>query len=163
MTNRDWAAWSREAKRLMQDRNDVWQREWEIDDGASYRWTLDPPELMFERIQDVLVAHVTVVGTCSQSEGTFLWAWANESMPAAAVRDLDMLRAFGAQHDLTMLIDPEWPAGHGESLEALIVAGRILDAKGTYVDNTGNVTIYFALRGFETRRADSTSRILANT
>jgi len=158
MTDTDWTEWSREAKRLMQDRTDAWQGEWQVNDGTPYRWTLDPPELVFERSRDLLVAHVTVVGTRSQSEGTFLWAWANEAMPDAALADLDQVRAFGAKHELTLVIDAEWPGGHAESLEALMIAARLLDAKGVFVDDTGDVTIYFAIRSFEIRVGESTDR-----
>ncbi|MEC7518638.1 MAG: hypothetical protein VYE22_02175 [Myxococcota bacterium] len=94
------------------------------------------------------------LGTCSRQEGTFLWGWANETMPEAAFRDLERVRAFGEEHDLGLLVDAEWPAGHAEALEALIIAGRLLDAEGVFTDNTGDVTIYFALRGFRARSSD---------
>lgn len=138
----------------MQERNGAWQREWELPTGAPFRWTLDPPELVFQRGAGLLVADITVVGTCSQHEGTFLWGWANETMPEAALRGLDRVRAFGEEHDLGLLVDAEWPAGHAEALEALIIAGRLLDAEGVFTDNTGDVTIYFALRGFRARSSD---------
>ena len=155
MADTDWAAWSRESRRLMQARNDAWLSRWELED-ASFHWTLDPPELVFHRSGDDVVDDIIVVGTCSRHEGTFLWAWANETIPEAAQVGLDEVRDFGAEHDLGILIDAEWPAGHAESLEALIIAGRLLDAEGVFAAGTGDVTTYLAIRAFRARPGGGT-------
>jgi len=151
MTEVDWAAWSREARALMQRRNTEWRSKWQLGDGAAYRWSLEPAELVFPRSDDEVVADITVVGTCSQSEHSFLWGWANDSMPEASVRALSPVRAFGEEHDLGLLREAEWPAGHSESLEALVLAGRLLDAEGVFVDPMDDVTIYFAFHSFRSR------------
>jgi hypothetical protein len=63
------------------------------------------------------------------------------------VRRLHAVRAFGARHGLALLTDPEWTGGRAEGLEMLAVAGRILDAEGTWVDADDDLTLFFLLFG----------------
>jgi hypothetical protein len=68
-------------------------------------------ELSFERDADHVVADLCLVGTASEMAGTFLWAWANDAIPAGAKLGLDAVRSFGTTHDLPLLTTPEWPGG----------------------------------------------------
>jgi hypothetical protein len=52
---------------------------------------------------------------------------------------------------LELLIRPKWPGGRPEGLEMAAVAGRILDADGILVEETGDVTLFFALSNFRRR------------
>ncbi len=146
--NTDWSGWSREAGRLMQERNAAWQERFRLG-GHAYRWHLDPATLRFERESDAVVARVCVVGTASEHEGTFLWSWANEAIPATARLGLEAVREFGARHGLLLLTTPEFKGGRAEGLEVLAVSGRVLDAQGVFVDRKGDVTMFFALMGFD--------------
>jgi hypothetical protein len=90
-------------------------------------------ELSFERDADHVVADLCLVGTASEMAGTFLWAWANDAIPAGAKLGLDAVRSFGTTHDLPLLTTPEWPGGRAEGLEMLAIAGRVQDATGGFV------------------------------
>jgi hypothetical protein len=146
----DWAEWSRQAVAEMSARNEAWLARYELK-GAPYRWHLDTGELVFDRGTHQVVADICLVGTVSECEGTFLWAWANETIPGAAMRGLDVVRRFGASHDLTSLITSEWPGGRPDGLEMLAVAGRIQDASGGFIDKAGDVTMFFTLHRFRVR------------
>jgi hypothetical protein len=52
------------------------------------------------------------------------------------------------EHDLDMLITPALSGGRAEGLEALAIAGRVLDAEGVWVDEAGDLTLFFALFNF---------------
>ena len=103
-----------------------------------------------------VIADICVIGSLSQSEGTFLWAWANEAIPPQARRGLEGVREFGERNALGLLTRPEWPSDAAGGLEAAAVSGRILDARGVWVAPTGDVTLYFALSNFrsEDRRPE---------
>jgi hypothetical protein len=150
----DWGDWSRQAVATMQARNEAWISRFELR-RAPYHWELDTAELVFERAADRVVADICLVGTTSLAEGTFLWAWANDSIPAVARRGLELVRSFGETHDLPLLVTPEWPAGRAEGLEMLAIAGRVQDASGGFVDQKGDVTLFFTLRDFRVRAAGS--------
>jgi hypothetical protein len=147
MDDRDWGAWSAEAVSMMQSRN----REW-IDlhhlAGAPYFWDLNTATIAFDRSSSRVVADLCAIGTVSKVEGTFLWAWANETIPTEAKRGLEKVRAFGLEHDLGLLIMPELAGGRAEGLEALAIAGRVLQADGVWVDERGDVTIFLAMFNF---------------
>lgn len=146
----DWAAWSRESVALLQARNTEWINRFDLAD-APYHWDLDSATLIFQRQTDEVLATVCVVGTTSVHEGTFLWAWANESIPPHAQVGLERVRAFGEENDLGLLVDPEMDGGRAEALEMLAVAARVMDSDGVFIDGSGDVAIFFALSQFRTR------------
>jgi hypothetical protein len=135
---------------MMQERNEAWRSRFNLD-GAPYRWDLGTAELRFERPADEVVADLCLVGTVSELEGTFVWAWDNDAIPAAARRGLEVVRAFGATHDLPRLVTPEWPGGRADGLEMLAVAGRLQDASGGFVDQEGGLLLFFTLHHFRLR------------
>lgn len=145
----DWAAWGREAVRLMQARNDAWQQRFSLTSNR-FRWDIATATLRFEREHDEVIATICLVGTTSLAKGTFLWAWANESVPEVARRGLDRVRAFGEQHGLSLLTRPEFPGARPEGLEMVAVAGRVLDAEGVWIDPGSDVMCYFTLSDFRT-------------
>ena len=128
----DWAQWSREAVKLMQERNRAFVERFAIS-GQSFRWDLEAAQIVFVSGERAVVADLAVVGSTSQVEGTFLWAWANETIPPEARKRMDEVRVFGEGHDLGLLTTAEWPGGRAEGLEMLAVAGRVLDAEGVFV------------------------------
>ena len=127
----DWAEWSRESVHMMQARNAVFVSTFGLE-AAPYRWDLDSALLTFRLGECDVVADLCLVGTTSQAEGTFLWAWANETIPACAVRGLEEVRVFGVTHGLGLLTEPEWAGGRADALEVMAIAGRLLDAAGVF-------------------------------
>jgi len=146
----DWSAWSQEAVQLMQERNGAWIRSNRLE-GCPYEWSLDDARLVFRSEGDEVVSDICVIGSVSRSQGTFCWAWANEAIPSCAQRNLARVREFGKVEALELLIRPEWPGGRPEGLEMAAVAGRILDADGIWIEETGDVTLFFALSNFRRR------------
>ena len=143
----DWAAWSREAGRLMQRRNEAWKAKFGLT-NEPYHWDLDDATIRFTRSNDEVVASLCLVGTTSEHDGTFLWAWANEIIPPAAIQRLGVVREFGDKNDLPLLTEPEHRGSRPEGLEIVAIAGRILDAEGVFIDRAGDVTFFFALMSF---------------
>jgi hypothetical protein len=120
----DWREWSRQAVAEMQARNEEWIRGFSLQ-GAPYRWDLGTAELIFARAGDHVVADICAIGTVSEAQGTFRWTWANDGIPATAMRGLELVRAFGEAHDLPLLITPDWPGSLADGKEMLAIAGRI--------------------------------------
>jgi len=145
----DWSAWSQDAVRLMQERNHAWKAA--VPKGAPYHWSFDNLELVFRCESDDVVSDICVIGSVSKSEGTFCWAWANEAIPPRLQRDLVRVREFGNVWGLGLLIEPQWPGGRAEGLEMAAIAGKILDAEGIWIDETGEVALFFALSNFRRR------------
>ena len=146
----DWGEWSRQAVAAMAARNEAWIARFDLA-GAPYRWDLATAQLRFERDSDDVVADLCLVGTVSLVHGTFLWAWDNDTIPAAAKHGLDVVRAFGATHDLPRLVTPEWPGSRADGLEMLAVAGRVQDASGGFIDREADTLFFFTLHRFRVR------------
>jgi hypothetical protein len=131
----------------MQERNHAWMRDYGLQ-RCQYDWSLDKAQLLFRCSDDEVVADICVIGSVSETEGTFLWAWANEAIPHQARRGLETVREFGDSNVLELLTKPEWPGGQSDGLEMSAVAGRILDAAGVWVAPIGDRTFFFALSNF---------------
>ena len=151
MNDQDWGAWSADAVAMMNSRNRAWIERYRLT-GASYVWDLNSATIVFDAIPNRVVADLCLVGTASKAEGSFLWAWANEDIPDGAKRGLEKVRAFGDEFDLGLLTTPRHNGGRAEGLEALAIAGRVLDAAGVWVDERDDLTLFFALFNF--RRGD---------
>jgi hypothetical protein len=131
----------------MQERNDAWIRSYGFE-GRRYQWSLDEAQLRLQCERDEVTCDICVIGSVCRSEGTFCWAWANEAIPPCAQRGLASVREFGEIHGLELLIRPQWPGGRPEGLEMAAAAGRILDADGVWIAETGDLTLFFALSNF---------------
>jgi len=146
----DWGRWSREAVELMQSRNRAFIDKFALS-GWPFQWDLDAAQIAFVSAESAVVADICMVGSISACEKTFLWAWANETIPSGAQARLPDVRTFGTTHDLGLLTTAEWPATRAEGLEILAVAGRVLDADGIFIDSVGDLTLFFVLHRFRTR------------
>jgi len=131
----------------MQQRTNAWVRDYGLN-GRRYHWSLDEAQMVFPSESDQVVADICVLGSLSVSEGTFLWAWANEAIPSQARRGLERVREFGEENALDRLAQPEWSADRADGLEMTAVAAKLLNAEGVWVAPTGDVTLFFALSNF---------------
>jgi hypothetical protein len=109
----------------------VGDRGWEVDLGAG--------KIVFD---DDLVMDVVLLGT--EDDHSWLWGWADEEeFPEPVVAPGRALGAFGREHDLAVLYEPETET-HGEPLldRIGVVASGVLDLKATYhapLDGGGRV------------------------
>lgn len=141
----DWAAWSREAVETMMARNAEWPRQFGLQGAPDCRWDLDSATLVFEGPLHEVVATVCLVGTTSDSEGSFVWSWANEAIPPQHGEALQIVHDFGRENHLALLTTARIPGGRPEATECLCIAGRLQRALGTFIDKQGDVTLYFTI------------------
>lgn len=141
----DWAAWSREAVQTMVARNAQWPDQFGLQESPAYRWDLDKASLVLEGPLHKVVATVCLVGTSSDSEGSFLWSWANEAIPAQHGQALEVVHDFGRANQLALLTTASIPGGRPEAMECLCIAARLQRAMGTFIDKQGDVTLYFTI------------------
>ena len=116
--------------------------------GCQYEWNLDNAQIVFRSDSTEVVADICVVGSVSEADGTFLWAWANESIPCQARRGLEKVRACGESNGLDLLTTPEWRGSRSAGLEMSAVAARLLDAAGVWIETSLDITLFFALFRF---------------
>lgn len=141
----DWAAWSREAVEMMVARNAQWAKQFGLQASPSFRWDLDSATLVLQGPLHEVVATVCLVGTTSDSEGGFVWSWANEAIPRQHGEALEAVHAFGREHHLALLTTARIPGGRPEATECLCIAARLQHAAGTFIDQREDVTLYFTI------------------
>lgn len=141
----DWAAWSRAAVETMMARNAEWPRQFGLQGSPACRWDLDSATLVLEGPLHQVVATVCLVGTTSDSEGSFVWSWANEAIPRQHGEALQVVHEFGRENHLALLTTPRIEGGRPEATECLCIAGRLQRAMGTFIDKQGDVTLYFTI------------------
>lgn len=130
---------------MMQARNAEWPRQFGLQDRPKYRWDLDRALLALEAPLHEVVATVCLVGTSSEQDGSFVWSWANEAIPRQHGEALEVVHEFGRQNQLALLTTARIPGGRPEAMECLCIAARLQHAVGTFIDQQGDVTLYFTL------------------
>lgn len=141
----DWAAWSREAVEMMVARNAQWPQEMGLPDTAHYRWDLERGLLALEGPLHEVIAHVCLIGTTSKDDESFVWSWANPAIPAQHGQALEVVHEFGRTHQLSLLTTARIPGGRPVANECLAIAARLQRAVGSFVDDRGDVSLYFTL------------------
>ncbi|MDR0214714.1 MAG: hypothetical protein LBJ15_12000 [Comamonas sp.] len=141
----DWAAWSRESVEMMVVKNAEWPQQFGLQGTPAYRWDLDRAVLVLDGPLHEVVATVCLVGTTSDSEGSFLWSWANEAIPRQHGEALEVVHDFGRENHLSLLTTPRIQGGRPEATECLCIAARLQRAMGTFIDKQGDVTLYFTI------------------
>lgn len=141
----DWAAWSREAVEMMVARNAEWPRQFGLQGTPEFRWDLGSATLELEGPLHTVVATVCLVGTSSESEGSFVWSWGNAAIPSQHGQALEAVHDFGRENHLALLTTARIPGARPEATECLCIAARLQRAIGTFIDQRGDVTLYFSI------------------
>ena len=106
-------------------------------------------------------AAIQVIGTTSISGKTWMWGWANESLPQNVTKEVAKVRAFGAAENIAEFKEEELPDDEYLGWGLTAVAARILGVKGAYrcPGENGFVYVVYLSIGFvvsdEDRAADS--------
>ena len=58
---------------------------------------------------------------------------------------LEVVHEFGRDHHLALLTTPRIQGGRPEATECLCIAGRLQRAVGTFIDQQGDVALYFTI------------------
>ncbi|GAA2792092.1 hypothetical protein RMN57_33720 [Kitasatospora sp. CM 4170] len=111
---------------------------------VQYDWSLDDARITWSRGGEVfLTGRLTMIGSVSLSRGTWLWSWANDSLPRVALGDIEKVRRFGEANGYPVL---PWPGfdHHPELVaEARMVAASLLDAEGLWAESLDDVQLHF--------------------
>jgi hypothetical protein len=89
-----------------------------------------------------VIASIQVIGTASKSEGTWKWAWANESLPARVTEAVAGLRVLGEREDIAELTLVSLPDDDYIGWEMCAIAAKLLRSKGAYRCPGANGALY---------------------
>jgi hypothetical protein len=102
-------------------------------------------------------ASIQVIGTTSISGGTWMWGWANESLPPNVTKEVAKVRAFGETENIAELKEQELPDDEHLGWELTAVAAKVLGAIGAYrcPDENGFVYLVYSSIGFAESAPDT--------
>ena len=110
---------------------------------AASRWFYDMADLTLA-IDDLLFG-ITPIGTHSETNNSWLWAWANEDLPVVARTASRRIQALHAVTGFRVFIDPGIQASPLDAQAFTASAVHILDAIGFFRCPSGGPTLYLAV------------------
>ena len=139
-----WSELVARSRTLMEERQAVLFSA--LSPNVHWHYDLDEAVIEFSEAGSLLASfRITLVGTMSKSEGTWLWSWANETLPAEVTSGIERVRAFGEANGYSLLVTPEWPIDEKLMGDVGAVAGIQLDAAGYFRSVSGDLALYFLL------------------
>lgn len=107
--------------------------------GSADRWGLDQTTglITWTFADKVATAPAQILGTYSQTSGTWRWAWANESILPDMSRDSLLIRDWAQEHGHRTLTEPEIRADNQKANTLTAIAVRVTKATGFYRGSSG--------------------------
>jgi hypothetical protein len=131
--DKGWVEFLSEATAYLSRRQDAAVREFDLESWERYFLDPETDTLTFSTGGKAgVVAHVLVVGSVADKPGTWLWSWADSSIPESMSEPILRVRQFGEDHGFDKLADPTWLGDKADGWEMAAAAALILSAKGAY-------------------------------
>ena len=113
---------------------------------VQYDWSLDEARITWSRGGTAFLSgRVTMIGSVSVPQQTWLWSWANPSLPVLALGEVDQVRRYGEANDFPVLPWKSFSSHPDLVAEARVVAAWVLDAEGLWFDDLGDVQLHFLI------------------
>lgn len=147
MKQPDWyAVWRHDALHELIEKNEGLEQQLGLGRYERYDYDVDTGLITFSnRGVPVVIAEIQIVGTTSERDSNWLWAWANDWWPKTVTARSESARTFGLEKGIEELTTEYL---HDDSLvnlgwEMTAVTARIVGAAGAYRAPTENGHIFF--------------------
>lgn len=138
------------AREMMAKRQPETYAQFGLDFTMQYEWNLDRAEIVFASNRVPIVrADLQFVGSIAGRNRTWMWGWANKSIPTQATVRLSEVRRYGEAQGFYRLTDAEWVPQDDDGHDVMIVAACILGAPAIFHDHAGSLAQFFLLDGFQ--------------
>jgi hypothetical protein len=145
-----WISLVEGARAMMGECQPATYAQFGLDFSMQYEWNLDRAELVFiSKGSPIVRADLQFLGSVTGRAGTWLWGWANESIPQAATNRLDEIRRYGEEQGFPKLTEAEWVPEGDDGHDVMLVSACIIGAPAFFHDHYQNLALFFVLDGFE--------------
>ncbi len=135
--------------------NELCEKEFRISSWPRWDYDFDRGTLTFSQDGVPKVrASIQVIGTTSISGKTWMWGWANESLPQNVTKAVAKVRAFGAAENIAELREEELSDDEHLGWGLTAVAAKVLGAKGAYRCPDKNGFVYVAYSSIEFAKSE---------
>jgi hypothetical protein len=159
MDPEQFSVYRHEAVHELMRLNELCEQEFHISSWPRWDYEFERGTLTFSQdgVPKVL-ASIHVIGTTSISGGTWMWGWANESLPPNVAKAVARVRVFGETENIAELKEAELSDDEYLGWGMTAVAAKVLGAKGAYrcPGENGFVYVVYSSIGF----ADNTSPLV---
>lgn len=98
-----------------------------------YDWHQDTGEIVFSSKGEAKVtASFQIIGDISKRSGTWMWAWANDTVDAPLKSAAKRVRELGQRQYIERLVKPTWAAYETDGWEMTGIAAKLVQAPGAY-------------------------------
>jgi hypothetical protein len=133
MTAMEFDKFRHKAVHELMDLNTECEQRFQIGHWERWDYDLESGTLVFSHHgTPKVIAEIQVVGTTSKKSNTWMWGWANESLPAGVTSSLTAVREYGNTERLSQLTMPQLPDDEHLGWDMTAVAAHIIGAKGGY-------------------------------
>ena len=133
MTEDEYQKFRHEAVHALMDLNEACDRDFSLSAWPRWDYDLSDGVLVFsEEGAPKVIADIQVVGTTSSASATWLWGWANDSIPESVVSLTVAVRDFGNAESISRFTTAVLADHDALGWELTAVASRLLRAKGAY-------------------------------
>lgn len=133
MTEDQFKDYLHESVHLAIDASQKYQDEFEIGKYARWQYDLEPATLTFSNEGvPYVVADIQAVGSISNASKSWLWAWANDSIPDHLTYSLSVVREFGEKNNILKLTESYWEATEEDGWEMSSITNRLIGGRGIY-------------------------------
>lgn len=115
--------------------------------GKADQWSLDMSQgdLVFTFASGMVArAPAQIIGSLDTSDGSWLWGWANPSIPDKLKRDSARIREYGQQHKIERLIAEEWQGSEEDAWQMAALACTLCEAQGVYRGPAGTALVFIS-------------------
>jgi len=149
MTDSAYSDLMQKATEYTSRRNQEVRETWSLGELPRFDWDQQQGEFRFSRNGTVcIVADIQFIGSWSETAGTWLWAWANESVLEPMKREVREVLQFGRSNDLEELTESQWEGPIEAALDMAALSCYILQSDMVYraPDSTKAAYTFLSLR-----------------
>lgn len=138
------ARYAGEAHEQLQARQAEHRKAWGLGQESGWEASLERGTIGFLFADGRKVsAPIQVIGTHDPSDNSFVWSWANKTIPAALTDHAKQLKAFGEHNGIKSFTQPiQQPVDEDQAWIFVTVAHRLAQANGVYRIRHGKVWYY---------------------
>ncbi len=105
MEDSDYQALMRSATAFTRSQNAATWEKWSLEELPRFDWDQDRGCISFSGSGRTVIADIQFLGSCSKRAGTWMWAWANESIEGRMKKEVEEVRSFGTAKDISELTE----------------------------------------------------------
>jgi hypothetical protein len=145
-----WESLVAAARAMMAERQAATIAQFGLDYSMQYKWDTERAEMVFSSKGIAIVrADFQLAGSIAGRERTWLWGWANESIPRPATHRLDTVRQYGQEQGFSKLTEPVWVPDGDDGHDVMMVSASIMNAPAFFHAHVGNTALFFVLEEFQ--------------